>query len=127
MFDVRRKLSILACALFAVALENSCATAQIWPQRPVKIIATLGPGSGTDIGMRMFADRLTKRWNQPVVVENRPGGDGVVAITAFLTANDDHVLLGSPVSSFTAHPYVVPNLPYKPNDLAPIARGWNAI
>ena len=77
--------------------------------------------------MRLFADRLTKRWNQPVVVENRPGGDGVVAITAFVTANDDHVLLGAPVSSFTAHPYVVPNLPYKPNDLAPVVRGWNVI
>lgn len=127
MRDVRRKLSVLACALFAVLLQNFDATAQNWPQRPVKIIATLGPGSGTDIGMRLFADRLTKRWNQPVVVENRPGGDGVVAITAFVTANDDHVLLGAPVSSFTAHPYVVPNLPYKPNDLAPVVRGWNVI
>jgi len=44
-----------------------------------------------------------------------------------MDANDDHVLLGSPSSSFTAHPYVVPNLPYKQNDLAPIARGWNVI
>jgi tripartite-type tricarboxylate transporter receptor subunit TctC len=77
--------------------------------------------------MRLFADRLQKRWNQPVVIENRPGGDGVVAITAFLGANDDHVLLGAPVSSFTAHPYVIPNLPYKQSDLAPIARGWNVI
>jgi tripartite-type tricarboxylate transporter receptor subunit TctC len=95
-------------------------------QRPVKSYDRQ-PGKRTDIGMRLFADRLTKRWNQPVVVENRPGGDGVVAITAFVTANDDHVLLGAPVSSFTAHPYVVPNLPYKPNDLAPVVRGWNVI
>src|SRR5262249_36530948 len=72
-------------------------------------------------------DRLSARWNQPVVIENRPGGDGVVAITAFLGANDDHVLLGAPVSSFTSHPYVIPNLPYKQSDLAPIARGWNVI
>ena len=77
--------------------------------------------------MRLLADRLLKRWNQPVVVENRPGGDGLVAISAFLGANDDHVLLGAPVSSFTAHPYVVPNLPYKQSDLAPIVRGWNVI
>ena len=41
--------------------------------------------------------------------------------------DDDHVLLGSPVSSFTAHPYVIPNLPYRQDDLAPIARGWNVI
>jgi tripartite-type tricarboxylate transporter receptor subunit TctC len=52
--------------------------------------------------MRLLADRLPRRWNQPVVIENRPGGDGVVAISAFLNANDDHVLLGTPVSSLEA-------------------------
>jgi tripartite-type tricarboxylate transporter receptor subunit TctC len=57
-----------------------------------------------------------------VVVENRPGGDGMVAITAFLGAHDDHVLLVSPVSSFTAHPYFHDTLPYDPKDLIPIAR-----
>jgi tripartite-type tricarboxylate transporter receptor subunit TctC len=93
----------------------------------VRVLLTLGGGSGTDIGMRMLADRLPKAWNQPVVIENRPGGDGIVAITAFLNSNDDHILLGSPSSSFTAHPYVHTNLPYKPDDLAPIARGWNVI
>jgi tripartite-type tricarboxylate transporter receptor subunit TctC len=118
---------LICSALVAGALGTAPSFAQNWPQRPVKVIATLGPGSGTDIGMRLFADRLAKRWNQPVVVENRPGGDGVVAITAFLAANDDHVLLGAPVSSFTAHPYTIPNLPYKQSDLAPIARGWNVI
>src|SRR5262245_5720335 len=115
--------AILVCGVLAVAPGH----AQSWPQRPVKLILTLGPGSGTDIGMRLLADRLPQRWNQPVVVENRPGGDGIVAITAFLNANDDHVLLAAPVSSFTAHPYVIPNLPYRQNDLAPIARGWNLI
>ena len=44
-------------------------------QRPVKFIVPLGPGSGIDIGTRLLADRLTKRWGQPIVVENRPGGD----------------------------------------------------
>jgi tripartite-type tricarboxylate transporter receptor subunit TctC len=123
-----RYLPVVACVLVTTfVLEAAPATAQNWPQRPVKIIVTLGPGSGTDIGMRLFADRLLKRWNQPVIIENRPGGDGLVAITAFLSANDDHVLLGAPVSSFTAHPYVIPNLPYRQSDLAPIARGWNVI
>jgi tripartite-type tricarboxylate transporter receptor subunit TctC len=116
-----------ACACVATVWGSTPGFAQSYPQRPVKLIVTLGPGSGTDIGMRLLADRLSKRWNQPVVIENRTGGDGIVAITTFLGANDDHVLLGAPVSSFTAHPYVVPNLPYKQNDLAPIARGWNMI
>ena len=128
MFSSWRTLAVSACGLLAAGVLGTVpAAAQNWPQRPVKFILTLGPGSGTDIGMRLLADRLLKRWNQPVVIENRPGGDGLVAISAFLGANDDHVLLGAPVSSFTAHPYVVPNLPYKQSDLAPIARGWNVI
>jgi tripartite-type tricarboxylate transporter receptor subunit TctC len=96
--------------------------AETWPNRPVRIIVTLGPGSGVDIGARLFADKLSALWGQPVVVENRPGGDGMVAITAFLAAHDDHVLLDSPVSSFTAHPYFHDKLPYDPKDLIPIAR-----
>lgn len=124
----RRTLTVGTGALVASALVGSGpARAQNWPQRPVRILLTLGGGSGTDIGMRLLADRLQKRWSQPVVIENRPGGDGLVAISAVLSAKDDHVLLGSPSSSFTAHPYVIPNLPYRPDDLAPIARGWNVI
>jgi tripartite-type tricarboxylate transporter receptor subunit TctC len=88
---------------------------------------TLGPGSGIDIGTRLFADRLSKQWGQPVIVENRPGGDGMVAIGAMVSAHDDHVLLASPTSSFTAHPFVYKNVPYKPEDLAPIARISNTI
>jgi tripartite-type tricarboxylate transporter receptor subunit TctC len=57
-----------------------------------------------------------------VVVENRPGGDGMVAITAFISANDDHTLLFSPASTFTAHPYLHKKLPYDPRDLSPIAQ-----
>ena len=57
-----------------------------------------------------------------VVVENRPGGDGFVAITAFLSAHDDHMLFFGPAASFTAHPYLHDKLPYDPRDLAPVAR-----
>jgi tripartite-type tricarboxylate transporter receptor subunit TctC len=93
----------------------------------VKFLVTLGPGSGVDIGTRLLGDRLSARWGQPVVVENRPGGDGIVAITSFLGAHDDHVLLAAPTSSFTAHPYLHENLPYKQSDLLPIARVSNTI
>ena len=57
-----------------------------------------------------------------MVVENRPGGDGFVAITAFTSARDDHTLLFGPASSFTAHPYLHQKLPYDPRDLLPVAR-----
>jgi tripartite-type tricarboxylate transporter receptor subunit TctC len=87
----------------------------------------LGAGSGVDIGTRLIGERLSARWGQPVVIENRPGGDGIVAISTFVGAHDDHVLLASPSSSFTAHPYLHENLPYKPGDLLPIARVSNTL
>jgi tripartite-type tricarboxylate transporter receptor subunit TctC len=121
-----RCVFILAAAL-AFVVPATPSPAQTWPQRPVKFLVTLGPGSGIDIGTRLLADRLSKHWGQPVVVENRPGGDGLVAITAMIAAQDDHVLLASPTSSFTAHPFVYKNLPYKPEDLQPIARVSNTI
>jgi len=114
-------------ALAAPFLPTAVSADQAWPTRPVKFILTLGPGSGADIGARLFADRLSQRWGQPIVVENRPGGDGIVAINSFVSAHDDHQLLFSPTSSFTAHPFLHDHLPYKPADLLPIARVSNTI
>jgi tripartite-type tricarboxylate transporter receptor subunit TctC len=121
---------VLAFAFAIVAAASLAVTAPRawdWPNRPVKLILPLGAGSGSDIAARLLADRLGKRWGQPVIVENRPGGDGVVAINAFVTAHDDHQLLFAPSSSFTAHPYLHDNLPYKPSDLVPITRVSNTI
>ena len=114
--------ALIAALLMLPLLMAGQAKAETWPNRPVRLIVTLGPGSGVDIGARLFADKLSQRWGQTVVVENRPGGDGMVAITAFLGAHDDHTLLVTPVSSFTAHPYFHDKLPYEPKDLVPIAR-----
>ena len=123
-----RHLFALALALIVVAAATFMASAETkWPTRPVRFILTLGAGSGSDIGARLLADRLTPRWGQPVVVENRPGGDAIVAINAFVSAHDDHVLLFAPSSSFTAHPFLHDNLPYQPSDLVPITRLSNTI
>jgi tripartite-type tricarboxylate transporter receptor subunit TctC len=117
----------MLAALFAPLFAAAPVAAQSWPTRPVKFILTLGPGSGADIGARLLADRLTKKWDQPIVIENRPGGDGILAINAFVSAQDDHILLFAPSSSFIGHPYEHDNLPYKPDDLAPIARVSNTV
>ena len=80
-----RALAALAfCAIAGLLVAATPSAAADWPTRPVKFIVTLGPGSGTDIGARLLADRLTQRWGQPVIVENRPGGDGLIAINAFV-------------------------------------------
>jgi tripartite-type tricarboxylate transporter receptor subunit TctC len=115
--------SFLRIALgIAVCAFSAAAAAQSWPSRPVKLVLSLGPGSGADIGARLYADRLTKLWGQPVVVENRPGGDGVIAINAVIQAKDDHTLLWGPTANFVGHPYSLEKIPYDPKELVPVAR-----
>lgn len=121
-----KKFARLAVAIVLSALPVHAA-AQTWPQRPVKFILPLGPGAGADIGARLFADRLAKLWGQPVVVENRPGADGIVAINAVIAARDDHTLLWGPSSTFVGHPYTLDKLPYDPKELVPIARVTNTV
>ena len=125
---MRRLALTLLSALFGLwAVCPVEARAQAWPQRPVKFIVPFGPGAGVDIGARLLADRLPARWGKPVIIENRPGADGLVAIQAFVAANDDHILLCSPSGSFTVHPYQYEKLPYTPADLVPLARISNTI
>jgi len=126
MHDVKRWIGLVAVLLCWLVLPMA-SQAQTWPQRTVRFILPLGPGSGVDIGARLFADRLTAKWGQPVVVENRPGGDAILAINAFISAADDHTLLFAPTSSFTAHAFLHDKVPYDPRDLSPIARVSNTI
>src|SRR6202047_976499 len=121
LFALALALMPVSATPFMASAETKCRT------RPVRFILTLGAGSGSDIGARLLADRLSQRWGQPVVVENRPGGDGIVAINAFVTAHDDHVLLFAPTSTFTAHPFLHAKVPYDPRDLLPIARVTNTV
>jgi tripartite-type tricarboxylate transporter receptor subunit TctC len=125
MRGLQRLLFPLIGMVAACAVTLPPATAQNWPQRTVRLILPLGAGSGVDLGSRLLADKLSPKWGQPVIIENRPGGDGVLALGVFAKAHDDHVLLASPTSSFTAHPFLYENLPYKPEDLNPIVRVSN--
>jgi tripartite-type tricarboxylate transporter receptor subunit TctC len=129
LMDRTRAALAAVCAGFLLVLSAlSPAAAQTsWPSHNVRFIVPLGPGSGADIGARLFADKLAVRWGKPVVVENRPGGDGIVAIAAFVGAHDDHTLLFSPAATFTAHPYLHDKLPYEQADLLPIARVSNTL
>jgi tripartite-type tricarboxylate transporter receptor subunit TctC len=113
-------------ALLVVVLPPP-AQAQNWPTRAVRFMVPFGPGAGADIGARLFAEKLQAKWGQPVVIENKPGGDGIVAIQAYLGANDDHVLMFGPSGGFVVHPFMYKNLSYNQADLIPIARVSNTI
>ena len=127
--DMRRRefLTLFGAVTWPLALSMPIsAQSQSWPQRTVKIIVPLPPGSGTDIATRLFAERLAARWGQPVVVENRQGGDGIPAVTAFLASRDNHTLLLSFGGVITINPLVHAQLPYDPaRDLVPITSVTN--
>lgn len=76
----------LAAGLALVCLP---ALAQPWPTRPVHILVPFPPGGPTDVTARLFADRLSTRFGQPFLVENRPGPNGIVVYNATLTAPAD--------------------------------------
>src|ERR1700748_1761491 len=128
MIALRISAALLAILLSLGATSvPSKAQSQNWPTRSVKFIVPFGPGAGADIGARLFAEKLSQRWGQAVGVENPPGGDSIVAIPAFLSANDDHVLLFGPAGNFTVHPFNYSKLSYNPADLIPVARASNTI
>lgn len=116
-----RLVLMLAAALCVMAHGVREAPAQSFPQRTVKFVLPFGAASGTDLVARLIGDRLATRWGKPVVIENRPGGDGLISINAFVGANDDHTLWWGPVGVFAVHPYDKEKLPYDADrDLVPI-------
>lgn len=119
--------AVCAAAVIAALTGPAAAQAQQWPTRTVKFIVPFGPGAGADIGGRLFAEKLSQRWGQPVVIENKPGGDSIIAINTFLAANDDHTFLFGPAGNFVVHPFVYSKLSYDPKDLIPVARASNTI
>lgn len=89
--------------------------AQTYPAKPVRIITPFPVGSGPEGVARLVAERLTKTWGQPVTVENRPGGNGFIAIDAFKRgATDGTDLIQLDNVHLTAYPHLFKKLPYNP-------------
>ena len=114
----------LAALALATSLQLSAGAAaqQTFPTRTVRFILPFGAASVSDTAARLFADRLSGRWGKPVVVENRPGGDGLVSLDAFVGAHDDHTMWFGPAGTLNVLPYQHDTLPFDPKrDLNPIA------
>jgi len=95
--------------------------AQDWPTRPIRVLVGFAPGGTTDVSARLTADVLSRELGQTVLVENRPGGSGSIAIEALMrSAADGYTLVVGSDSSFY-QPVVNPKLPYRADrDLTPI-------
>jgi tripartite-type tricarboxylate transporter receptor subunit TctC len=106
----------------ALLFFSSVAAAQTFPAKAVRIIVPYPPGAVTDTLPRMVADKLREQWNQPVLVENRPGASGRIGTDAVAkSAPDGYTLAVGIVDTVVTAPYLVKNLPYDPvKDLVPV-------
>ena len=119
---VKRLLSVMAGVSFVLNGVAS-ATAQLYPQRPIKLIVAFVPGSPVDLVARAVVDKLSTGLRQTIVVENRPGAAGNLgAEVAARAAPDGYTLLATLDTTFTVNPSVYKKLPYDPEaDLRPIS------
>jgi tripartite-type tricarboxylate transporter receptor subunit TctC len=114
----------MRCAVFLGVFVAAGAMAQGYPERPVRMLVGYPPGGGTDLVARLIAQPLSERWKQPVVVENRPGANAIIATEAVVKAKPDgHTLLMAYATELALNPATHKALPYDPvRDLAPIAQ-----
>jgi tripartite-type tricarboxylate transporter receptor subunit TctC len=114
------KILVLILALVAAAAVE----AQPYPSRPVRIIVPYPPGGGVDGMARPLADQLSKRWGQPVLVENKAGAATIIGAELVAKATPDgYTLLLTSESTITSNPHIYSALPYDPmRELAPITQ-----
>lgn len=110
-FLVQAAFALLTSAIGALAH----AQAQNWPSKAVRIITPFPAGAGPEAVVRVLADKLSKKWGKPVIVENKPGGNGFIAIDAFKRgAQDGYDLMHLDNVHLVAYPYLFKKLPYDP-------------
>jgi tripartite-type tricarboxylate transporter receptor subunit TctC len=108
----------------AAVLCSTLAAAQPYPSRPVRIIVPQAAGGGVDIMARSVAEKLTATWGQQVIVDNRPGANGIIGIEPVVKSKPDGYTLSAAFTSvLTINPHVYKALPYNPvRDLAPVTQ-----
>ncbi len=119
------RFRIAFAALFAVACWATLGAAlaqSAWPTKPVRIVVAYPPGGGIDVMARQIADRLGSAWSQPVVVENKPGANTIVAADAVAKSPaDGYTVLMTTDATFSINPHLYAKLPFDvQRDFAPV-------
>lgn len=92
-----------------------------YPSRPVRLLVASSPGGALDVLARLVGPKLTEKWGQPVVVDNRAGAGGVIGTEIVANSNPDGYTILVIAQGFTANPFLYRKLPYRtPEDFAPI-------
>src|SRR5262245_57077258 len=117
----RHFVAVIVFAIVATQLSAST-SAGSWPERTVRVMLPAAAGSSVDVAARLYAERLATLWGKPVVIDNRAGADGILAVQGFLQSNDDHSLLFAFPGIVTVVPLLHERIPYDPaTDLVPIS------
>lgn len=121
---INRFWALTALAISALSLHAQAQTSDTWPNRPITLVVASGPGSGVDLAAREMAQKLSTALKQPVVVDNKPGGSGMLAGGLVARARaDGYTLLYSNASFVTVAPAVLKSMSYDPiKDLTPLAQ-----
>jgi tripartite-type tricarboxylate transporter receptor subunit TctC len=116
-----RKILAAACSIFFLA--TSAGMAQDYPTRPVRLIVAYAPGGGNDIVARLVSQRFQELTGQPLVVENKPGGDTIIASNFVAKADPDgYTVLLTGMGGFTITPALNASMPYDPiKDFVPVS------
>lgn len=119
---MHRRHFVLCTVASALAAWQLPAAAQAWPQKPVRWIVSQAAGSGPDTIARAVAEQLSKAWGQPVVVENRPGGQNVIGAQAAARAPaDGYTFFYGTTAAMVTNPLTFKSLPYDPvKDFVPV-------
>ena len=119
-----RMLAIALIAAASLVAAVPAAQAQNWPDKPVRILVGYPPGGGTDLVARLVQQPLTTAWGQPVVVDNRPGANAIIATEAVAKAKPDgYTLLMAYATELAVNPATMKKLPYDPvRDFTPIVQ-----
>jgi tripartite-type tricarboxylate transporter receptor subunit TctC len=117
------KISLFAVAFAALGLAAALpAHAQTFPTKPVRFLVGYSPGGLPDTVARLVAQRLSERWGQQVLVENRPSANGVLAAELVSkAAPDGYTLLVTDSSTTAINPFIYAKLPYQAKDLVPVS------
>jgi tripartite-type tricarboxylate transporter receptor subunit TctC len=107
--------------LFLLLLITCAAHAQEWPSRPVRIVVPFPAGGSADLMPRAVAEKLSEKWGQPVIVENRPGAAGNIGADAVFRADaDGYMLLSSPPPPLVINRSLYPKLSYDAGQFVPV-------
>jgi tripartite-type tricarboxylate transporter receptor subunit TctC len=107
-------LAIAALCAAAAPLSTAAEPPAKYPERPIRIVIGFTPGGGPDITARFLAQKLSERWRQQIVVDNRPGAGGTIAANIVANANADGYTLFSVSNAHTVAAAIYARLPYDP-------------